>query len=63
MSCRWDIILLKIKKVTVTRCKYPTLNFDQLQFLARHILKAPSVFNIKDQGLAQCQCILWLKLS
>ena len=51
-----NIILLEIKKVTVN-----ILYFAPLQFIRQERSVAPSIFNIKAQGLAHC--LLWVKLS
>ena len=45
-------ILFDSKKVTVTVTQCSYFYFDSLQFLANNGLVAPSVFNIKEQGLA-----------
>ena len=63
--CGWNqskrnIILLKIKKVTGVNMTYnkTALYFAPLQFIRQEWSVAPSIFNIKAWGLAQC--ILWL---
>ena len=58
--CDWkpskgNIIILKIKKVTVN-----ILYFAPLQFSRQKWSVAPSIFNILEQGLGHC--ILWVKL-
>ena len=39
-----------------------SLYFDQLQFFKQEWSVAPSIFNIKAQGLL-AYCLLWMKLS
>ena len=48
--------LIRLKQYLVN-----SLYFDPLQFFRHERSVAPSIFNIKERGLAQC--ILWLKLS
>ena len=54
---------MKIKKVRVVNMMYnkTALYFAPLRFIRQEWSVAPSIFNIKAQGLTHC--LLWIKLG